>query len=52
MLIVDDGSLVFNGWEKVIYRGKEFDAPVDISVLLAYDYLLELIISKEIFESE
>lgn len=42
-----DGSLSIDGlWTKVIYRGKEYPAPVDITVLMAYDYILYLLKNK------
>ncbi len=42
MLELHDGSLSC-GYTKVIYRGKEFPAPVDIVVLLAWDYVIHLL---------
>tara|TARA_R110000868_G_scaffold44523_2_gene148550 strand:+ start:780 stop:938 length:159 start_codon:yes stop_codon:yes gene_type:complete len=41
-----DGSLSYNGWTKVIYRGKEFNAPIDALILMAWDYMIHLIETK------
>ena len=41
-----DGSLSYNGWTKVNYRGKEFNAPVDALILMAWDYMIHLIETK------
>ncbi len=42
MLELHDGNLSCN-YTKVIYRGKEFPAPVDIVVLLAWDHIICLL---------
>jgi len=42
MLELHDGSLSCS-YTKVIYRGKEFPVPVDIVVLLAWDYVIHLL---------
>lgn len=33
--------------KKVVHKGKEFPAPVDISVLLAWDYIIYLLKTGE-----
>lgn len=45
-LKLHDGSLSFNGFTKVIYRGKEFNAPIELSVLIAWDYIYYLLKNK------
>lgn len=47
MIEVDDGTLAYNGYTKVIYKGKEFKAPVDIIVIMSWEYICNLIISGE-----
>ena len=42
MLELHDGSLSCS-YTKVIYRDKEFSAPVDIVVLLVWDYVIHLL---------
>ena len=42
-----NGSLSYEV-TKVIYKGKEFDAPVDASVLMQWDYIYELLKNKKI----
>jgi hypothetical protein len=45
-LDLHDGSLFFNKWTSVIYKGKEFNAPVDIHVLMTWDYIIHLLKNK------
>jgi hypothetical protein len=33
--------------EKVVYKGKKFSAPVDISVLMSWDYMIHLLKTGE-----
>lgn len=42
MIEIDNGSLC---WQptSVIYKGKEFKTPIDIIILMSYDYILELL---------
>ena len=40
---IHDGSLGYINYTTVIYRGKEFTAPVDISILYAWDYIIHLL---------
>ena len=47
MIEVDDGTLSYNGYTKVIYKGKEFKSPVDIMLLMSWDYICYLLISGE-----
>jgi hypothetical protein len=42
---IHNGSLSYEV-TKVIYKGKEFDAPVEISVLMSWDYIYELLKKK------
>jgi hypothetical protein len=42
---IHNGNLSYEV-KKVIYRGKEFDAPIDISVLMAWDYIYQLLKNK------
>lgn len=35
-------------FEKVIYKGKEFSAPVNILVLMSWDYIIYLLKNKQI----
>lgn len=42
----DNGRLVYQP-TKVVYRGKEFQAPVFLRTLLAWDYIYELLKEKK-----
>jgi len=42
-IAIHDGSLGYVNYTTVIYRGKEFTAPVDILILYAWDYIIHLL---------
>lgn len=42
MLELDNGSLTYQP-TCVIYNGKEFKAPIDMIVLMSYDYIYQLL---------
>lgn len=46
MLELDNGSLTYQP-TCVIYKGKEFKAPIDILILMSYDYIYELLKSGD-----
>ena len=46
MIELHNGNLSYNGWEKVIYRGNEYNAPVQISVLMAFDVIIKELKSR------
>jgi hypothetical protein len=43
---IHNGSLSYEV-TKVIYKDKEFDAPIDVSVLMQWDYIYQLLKNKE-----
>jgi len=44
MLIVEiDNNQLSYQVTKVIYKGKEFQAPINITTLMAWDYIIELL---------
>lgn len=45
-LELHDGTLSYKGWTKVIYKGKEFDTPIDSTILMAWDYIYYLLKKK------
>jgi hypothetical protein len=47
MIEIHDGGLSYSGYTKVIYRGKEFTAPVDIVILCVWDYMIHLLETGE-----
>ena len=40
------GELSFNKWTKVIYKGKEFNTPIDSTILLSWEYIYYLLKTK------
>jgi hypothetical protein len=47
MIEIHNGSLSYSGYTKVIYKGKKFTAPVDISILYAWNYITHLLETGE-----
>lgn len=47
MIEIHDGSLTYNGYKTVIYKGKEFKAPIDIVILQAWDYIIHSLKYKD-----
>lgn len=45
-----DGSLSCSGYATVIYRGKEFPAPLDLMKLMARDYIIHLLETGEVLK--
>ena len=45
-----DGSLSYSGYMTVIYRGEEFPAPVDVTILMARDYIIHLLETGEVLK--
>lgn len=47
MIEIHDGDLSYKGWEKVIYRGNEYPAPVQVAVLMAFDIIIKELKSRQ-----
>lgn len=52
MIEFDNGNLMSIKCEYIVYKGYEFKTPVNLITLMAYDYLIEQILTGNIFKPE